>query len=247
MAVLETDLKAYQAANMPEDDTSTVGGAINAAGEIEFTPLAADDDLEAVSDNAADTMNLTITGRDAGGSIVSETAALNGTTPVVFSTLGVIERVLKIELASAAAGTVTVRRSPSGATVKAINAGITSVRRLFYDSASEAGATTRYEKVFLQNENATDTLSNAEIELTADPASTIRVGCAPAINDSATATNRKTAPASVTFVDDNVAQAIPGDQLAAGDEIGVWIEMQRGAGAAAVKNTFTLQLAGTTT
>ena len=247
MAVLASDLIARQAANMPEDDTSTTGGAVNLNGLIEFTPLAANDAVEAVSDNAADTMNLTLTGRNAAGAIVSETLALNGTTVVSFATLGTIERVLKIELASAAAGTVTVRRASVGPTIVAIDAGITSVRRLFYDSASEAGATTRYEKVFYGNANSTDTLNSAEIELTADPATTIRVGCAPSVNDTATVTNRKTAPASVTFVDDNVAQSIPGGVLAAGDEIGVWIEMQRGAGAAAVKNTFTVQVAGTTT
>jgi hypothetical protein len=246
MPIAASDLKAYQAASMPEDDASTTGGAIATAGLVEFTDVAADDDLEAVSDNAADTMNLTITARNAAGAIVSETTALAGTTPVVFSSLGVIERFMKSLLASAAAGIVTIRRSPSGATVATLAAGKTSTRRLFYDSASEAGATTRFEKLFLKNEHGTLTLNNAALKLTTDPAATIRIGGAPSKDDSATVTNRKTTPASVTFVDDGVSQSVPGGTLEAAAAIGVWAEMQRGAGAAAIKDTFTVELSGTT-
>jgi hypothetical protein len=247
MSILASELKAYQAANMPEDDTATVGGAIAPTGLVEFTDVAADDDLEALSDNAADTMNLTLTGRSAAGAIVTETKALTGTTPIVFGTLGVIERFLKALLASAAAGTITIRRSVGGATVVAIPAGKTSVRRLFYDSASEAGSTTRYEKLFFKNENATLTLNAAALKLTADPAATVRIGGAPAVDDTATAANRKTAPASVTFVDDGVSQGVPGGVLAAAAGIGVWAEMVRGAAAAAIKNTFSVELSGTST
>jgi hypothetical protein len=246
MPIAASDLKAYQAANMPEADTTTTGGAIATAGLVELTDVAANDDLEALSDNAADTMNLTLTGRNAAGAIVSETKALTGTAAAIFSTLGVIERFLKALLASAAAGTITIRRSVAGATVGTLAPGKTSTRRLFYDSASEAGATTRYEKAFMKNEHATLTLTNAALKLTADPAATIRIGAAPSVDDTATVTNRKTAPASVTFVDDGVSQGVPGGSLAAGAAIGVWAEMVRGAGAAAVKNTFTVELSGTT-
>lgn len=247
MAILSTELKAYQAANMPENDAATVGGAIATAGLVEFTDLAAVDDLEALSDNAGDVMNLTIVGRNAAGAIVSETKALTGTTAAIFSTLGQIERFLKATLASSAAGTVTIRRSVAGATVATLAPGKTSARRLFYDAASEAGATTRYEKLFFKNENGTLTLNSAALKLTADPAATIRIGGAPSKDDSATATNRKTAPASVTFVDDGVSQGVPGGTLEAGSAIGVWAEMARGAGAAPIKNTFSVELSGTST
>jgi len=247
MPIAASDLKAYQAANMPENDSATVGGAIVTTGLVEFTDVAANDDLEALSDNAGDTMNLTLTGRSAAGAIVSETKALTGVTAAIFSTLGVIERFLKALLASNPAGTITIRRSVGGATVATIPPAKTSVRRLFYDAASEAGSTTRYEKLFMKNEHGTLTLTNAALKLTADPAATIRIGAAPSVDDSATATNRKTAPASVTFVDDSVSQGVPGGSLAAGAAIGVWAEMVRGAGAAAIKNTFTVELSGTTT
>lgn len=123
MAILSTDLILYTSANMPDTDTGTNGGAIDPLRRPDFTQLAANDDLEAVSSNAGDTMNLTIEGRDAAGNVVSETKALTGTSAVIFSTISVIERVLKAELASAPAGSVTVRRSVAGATVRVIPAG----------------------------------------------------------------------------------------------------------------------------
>ena len=247
MPIAASDLKAFGAANHAEDDTSIQGGAIATVKRIEFTPIAANDDIEALSDNPADTMNLTITARSIAGAIVSETLALTGTTAVIFSTIGVVERFMKGILASVAAGIITIRRSVAGVTIATLEVGETEVRRLFYDASSESSETTRYEKVFLKNDHGTLTLTNAEIELTADPAATIRIGGAPSVDDSATIADRKTAPASVTFVDDSVAQAVPGNELAAGAAIGVWTEMLRGASAAAIKGTFTVQLAGTTT
>lgn len=247
MPIASSDLLAFGAANHAEDDVATQGGAIALVKRVEFTPMAANDDIEAISDNVADTMNLTITARDTAGSIVSETLPMNGTTAVIFSTIGIVERFMKGVLASAAAGIITIRRSVAGADIATLEAGETEVRRLFYDAASEAGSTTRVEKLFLKNNHGTLTLTNAEIELTADPASTIRIGGAPTVDDSATVSNRKGTPASVTFVDDSVAQAVPGNELAAGEAIGVWAEMIRGASAAAIKDTFTVQLAGTTT
>ena len=246
MPIAASDLKAFGAVNHAEDDTSIQGGAISTVKRIEFTPIAANDDIEALSSSGADTMNLTITARSTAGAIVSETLALTGVTAVIFSTIGVVERFMKGVLASAAAGVITIRRSVAGVTIATLEIGETEVRRLFYDATSEAGSTTRFEKVFLKNDHGTLTLTNAEIELTADPAATIRIGGAPSVDDSATVANRKAAPASVTFVDDSIIQAVPGNQLAAGEAIGVWAEMVRGAAAAAIKDTFTVQLAGTT-
>lgn len=239
------DLKAFASANMPEDDASASGGAIDTATLIEFTPLAANDSLEMVSDNAGDAGNATLTGRQPSGAIASETAALNGTTVVPFSTLGTIERLMKFVLAAAATGSVTLRRAGGGATVAVLAAGITAVRRMFYDSASEASATTRYEKIFLKNTHATETLNNAAVKLTADPSTSIRIGVAGAKDDTGSVANRKTAPGGVTFVDDNVSQSVPTGALAALEAIGVWVELQRGAGAAAIKDSFTVELSGT--
>jgi len=244
MPVLATDIKSYQSANMPEDDVGVSGGAIDPTGIVEFTAMAANDTLEALSDNAGDTMLLTITGRDAGGAVVNEALALNGLTVVPFPT-NTLERLLKAGLASGPTGTVTIRRSGGGATVATIAPGKTSVRRLFYDSASEAGPTTRFEKIFIKNENGVSTLSNAAVKLTADPSASIRIGVAATKDDTGSVANRKATPAGITFVDDGVSQAVPAGALAANESIGVWAELQRAGGAPAIKDTFDVEMSGT--
>lgn len=246
MPIAATDLKLYGSANHAENDTALQGGAIATAVRLEFTDLAVNDSLEAVSSNVADTMNLTLTGRSASGAIVSETKALSGTTVVSFTVLATVERFLKGVLASAAAGTITIRRAATGPTVATMAPGDTTVRRLFYDSASTSTAKTLYEKSFWKNTHATLQLNSAALKLTADPAAVIRIGAAPSVGDAATIANRVTAPATVTFVDDNVSQTVPGGALAAGSGIGVWAEMALAANNAAIKNTFTTELSGTT-
>ena len=248
MSVQASDLVAYQSANMPEDDTAACGGAISTAGIVTFTDIAATDQVEAVSSAAGDTMNLTVTGCDAGGAIVSETQALTGTTAITFSSLGAIERFLKAELASAAAGTVTIRRATDDVTIAQLAAGVTSCRRLFYDAASEPTQTVRYEKFFFRNNHSTDTLTNAQVTLTADPSASVRLATEDAKDDTNGVANRKAAPTSnQAWVDDSVAQSIPTGQFAGGEAIGVWVEFTRAADAPAVKTTFTARLAGTTT
>ncbi len=246
MSIIAAELLALQSANHAEDDVSTQGGAISATGKVEFTQLAANDDIEAVSSNAGDTMNLTITARSVAGAIVSELKALNGTTAVIFSTIGVVERFLKALLASAAAGTITIRRSVGGATIATLEPGLLRTRIFFYDSASGASQKILFEKFFFKNTNGTLTLTSATLKLTADPAAVIRIGGAPSVDDSATISNRLAVPASVTFVDDNVSQNLPSSALAAGSAIGVWVEMTLAANNAPIRNTFSSQLAGTT-
>ena len=255
MPVDQTDLIAFVSANMPENDTDPSGGAIDTTGIVEFTDITQGqtDTIEALSDNAGDTMNLTVWGRTAGGEIVSETKALNGTTFISFSTLGTIERFMKASLASAATGTVTIRRTTGAAQITKIGNGIatglTHVRRLFYNAASESGQTVRYEKFFFKNTDGTSSLLGANVTLTADPASSVRIASEDAVNDTNSATNRETAPTgNQAWVDDSTAQNLPGDgNLDAGEAIGVWVEMTRAADAAAVKSTFTVQISGTTT
>jgi len=245
MSIIAAELKKFAALNRPEDDATLTGGGVDIGCILEVTQLAANDTLEAVSDNVADIMNLTIDGRLAAGDPNSEVNAMNGTTVVSFTST--LERVLKMTLASAPAGNVTIRRSASGPTVAVIPAGKTSASILFIGSASEAGAVTRCEKEFWKNENATLTLTAAKVSLTADPSAVVRIAVETAKNDSTTIANRKATPAGVSFVDDGVEVNVPGNQLEAGSVIGAWIEQALNAGHAALKSTFTTQIAGTTT
>ena len=88
MSVLISDLRVYGAADMPEADGATVGGAIDFTKRIEFGVPVGDPPFTAgtydvVSSSASDTATKVIyAGRDATGTIQSETLTLNGTTKV---------------------------------------------------------------------------------------------------------------------------------------------------------------------
>jgi hypothetical protein len=245
MAILTTDLVFFGSASRVSDDTSTTGGAIDLTDRPEFTQFSAAARPEVVSDGA-DTRNVTIEGRNAAGAIITETNALNGTTPVLFA--ATYERILTVTIASSS-GTriVLVKEGASGTTRVTIGLNETSRTAMFRRSASAAGIVIRYVKVFGRNGHATLTLNSAAVKLTADPDARIRIGLPAAINDTATIANRVTAPASVSFVDDNVSQGVPGGVLAAGDKIGVWVEQNLPANDPARKSTATLELSGTST
>jgi hypothetical protein len=87
-SIVASDLVAYHAATQSDVDGSTVGGAIDALRRPDFTQIAANDTIQALSSSAGDTtQTVTVRGRNAAGSIVTETKTLTGTTAITFSTL----------------------------------------------------------------------------------------------------------------------------------------------------------------
>lgn len=248
MSIVSSELKLYGAANMVEADTGTVGGAIDVAVMVEQTEMAANDRVSVQSDGA-DTRTITVTGRLATGVIDSEAIVLNGVTWV--DGAKTFERVLKI-VAGASSGTrtVSVARYNSGTHTPAITTvpiNVTSVRRMFYDAASEVGATVRYEKLFYKNTNGTTTLNAAKVQLSSDPSTFLAIALEDAVDDNGTSANRKTLPTGIgTFQTVGVDISVPGGVLAAGSVIGVWLRLSLAGGASAFKNSFALQLSGTT-
>ncbi|MBA2722097.1 MAG: hypothetical protein H0U56_04205 [Methylibium sp.] len=247
MPVADADIVAYAALNKPTDDTSTNGGGIDIDERVVFTDLAANDDVEVLSSNAGDTMNITVTARNAAGETVSQTVALTGTTAVILSTMGVVERIQRALLASDAAGTVTVRRSVAGATIATIPPGERGFRRLFINAVSDAGGGKNYyEKIFLKNTHATLSALNATVTQSADPSGKVTHLLAASKGDSATSTNRLTAPAVGDTLDpdtfDDNSKAVPGTNLAAGEAIGVWFRLALNAAEAPIKSTYTTAL-----
>ena len=253
MSVSASDIVVYGSANMPEDDSSTSGGAIDTATKVIFTDISATDSVECVSDNAGDTtQTITITGRDSGGNIVSETETLNGTSEV--STTQTYERILKITLNSSTTGTITIRKASDNVTIATMESGITAIRRVFYDATAEAsGGSSKsfYEKVFVKNTNGSTDLLAAKIQGTSDPSGNLAFDLEDAADDNNSVSNRVTSPAggdmlgSPTFNDSQ--KTIPGSNLASGEAIGVWLKLTLAAGTSAAKTTYTLQVTGTTT
>lgn len=258
MPIAASDLILYCSANMPEDDTSTSGGAIDLDTRPVFTQLAADDDLEAVSSDSGDTtQTITVVCRKTDGSIQTSTATtLTGLSAVQIAGLdAAVERVLKVTLSGDCAGTITLRRRPGGATVCTIPPGERGIHIVFYDSTSDPDyVTRRYEKLFWKNTHATLALTNATVQLSADPSSVIQTGVALAKDGTTSITDRletnaesDSRPAGITFVDDAVDQNVPTGSLGAGEAIGIWVRLDLAAGNAPVRSTFTLRIAGATT
>ena len=244
MPIATSDLILYASADTPEDDAAQAGGAIDLLRRLDFTQIAANDDIEALSDNAGDTQSSTLDARNLAGAIVSETKTMTGVTAIIYSVIGIVERVLKFELASVAIGTITVRRSVAGLTVRDVPVGERGFEIFFYDSASESGATIRYQKAFYLNNHGSLTLNNAAVILTADPEAIMDFALGTAKDDSETTTNRTTAPAAVSAFDD-ASKSVPSTTLEAASAIAVWIRMQLIADDTPKRNTFTSELSGT--
>lgn len=243
MPIVAADLIARSAASVPENDTSTAGGALSTTSRPDVTQLTANSVIAVVSDGV-DTRTVTITGRNAAGAVATEALVLAGATEVVGTST--FERLLKIDLSAAdAARTVTVRQGAGGATRATLTPNETKRHIFFQRSASEAAAASRYEKLFWENAHATLTLNDADVTLTADPSAKIKIALATAKGDAGSVANRKTSP-GLTFSDDNVVLTVPTGLLAAGEEIGVWVEQALLANDAAYRSTFTTRLRGTT-
>ncbi len=249
MPVQSSDIVAYGSAVMPEDDTTTnIGGAIDTATRVVFTDLQATGTVGVYSSNTADNQTVTITGRDSTGVIVSESLTLSGTTKVTGTQQ--FERILKIVLSAAAAGTVTVEDNQATPNkIVDIEPGVTTIRRCFYGASADAsGGSVRkfYEKIFVKNTHATLAVLNAQVSEASDPPGKFAFALESVLNGSdtnGTGNNRQVAPAGYTF--DSTAKSVAGGNLGPGDAQGVWIELTLNPGDAAQKVTYTINTSGT--
>lgn len=94
MSCVESDVRFYCSANMPDADGSTTGGALDTSKEIVFADMVAAGTVNYVSESASDTAaTIAVSGRDSTGAIQTETKTLTGTTVVSGSQS--FERLLK--------------------------------------------------------------------------------------------------------------------------------------------------------
>jgi hypothetical protein len=261
MSIVASELIAYGATSRPVDDTSTTGGTLDTAYRPVFTQLAANSTVRLVSSSASDVtpLRIRVIGRDATGTVVTEDKVLTGTTAV--TTTATFERIQSIEIRNAtvpatAVGTITVTNSGNTVTYGTVPIGEKGFYCMFQNASSTASQTIRYEKFFWYNANTTTTLNSAAVKITSggDPSAVIRIGLSTALSDVTngqdSAANRLTTPTAggtITFVDDNVSQNVPGGTLPSLKGIGVWVELTLAANNSPLKSTFTTQLSGTTT
>jgi hypothetical protein len=244
LLIAASDLIYYASGNRPTNDTDVSGGAISLTSRFLDSQFSAAAVVALISDNAADTMNVTVVGRNAAGEVISEVKALNGTTEVL--TTATFERIHSITLASAAAGTVLVKQGTGGTTRHSFAAGQLVAVIMFQRAAADPSTTkTRYEKGYVKNQHATESLTSSTMELTTDASSNYEFAISGAIDDTESVANRLAAPSGETFVDDGVDQAVPGGgDLAAGEAIGFWLKQTLAAAESAAKETATVTLSG---
>ena len=235
--------------NYPENDTGLAGGAIDVNTLVTSWTDPNGTKLQAVSTSAGDTaqIDMVVRRRTTTGAIGNmDTKDLNGVTPVILTPDAVpyTERFLSVAIATPSFGVLTISNPDSPFTTYLSWDGQlwTKVRRLFIDAFASTAIVTRYDKTFWHHLNDVGTSAVSPIfRLTADPSAKIKQGVHTSLNDSATIANRLTAPAGVTFVDDNVDQAGPAD-ITPGDKQGVWWEMTAAANNPALNSTFTSQV-----
>src|ERR1043166_6881482 len=247
MSIVSSDLVAFASANMPSDDASTVGGAIDLLRRIDFTQMASNDTVRVVSSSSGDTtQTVTITGRKADGSLASEVLNLNGTTVVTSS--NTYERLLKAEMSATAAGTVTVARTTGPTTIRTIPIGERGFMAIFRQLASDPSSTvTRYGKFFWKNTNGTLALTSSQVLENADPSAVITHALDTALDASTSASNRTVAPSGPTGFASTAANVPNSQNLSSGSAIGVWLKLDLAAGNAALRTSYTSELDGQTT
>ena len=249
MPVAPSDLIPYAAVGRPWDEVSQAGGAMDPTTRVTFDPLAASDELEVVSDdNDDDDQEVTVYARAVNGQIVSQTVTLDGTTPVAFNTLGVVERVLSIELDSAADGNVTVRRDGDAGDVAVIPPGERGVTRMFVGAISSPDAgKVYYEKFFWYNSHASLAALGAIIsEQSGGAAALIDFALEAAKDGSQSIADRLTEPSgSLTF--DSDPKAVVGGDLEEETAQGVWVRLTLAQGNAPVKDVWNTRIAFSST
>lgn len=254
MSIAGTDLVFYGAASIAEDDVSTHGGAIDTTVRYIFdssslaNTLA--DTIEMLSSSGADTtQNVVVTGRSAGGSIITETFNLNGTNVINGATT--FQKIMKIVVSGAHTGTITVRKASDNTTIVAIESGVLTIRSPFYNVSSDAsGGSSRdfYEKIFIKNTHGSLNLLSAVVSEQADPSAVITFDLEDAVNDTNSIASRlNTAPAGMLGTFTGASKNVPGTDLASGSAIGVWLKLTLPAGNAAILDTYTLRIAGSST
>ena len=245
MAVSGADLVIYMTNNKPTSDSSIAGGNINSYIRATFDDPSSTVAVNFSSTSALDVQDVSVTGRNAGGSITSETIGLSGTTTV--ATSNTYERILTCVLSSGAAGVVTA--SGDGVNkLTDIPATESGFCRPFYDAtASSSTSKTLYDKVFVKNNNSTSTLNNATlIEVSSGLYSSIEFGLEKDKKSAQTISNRTSVPTGIDGGFGAGPSGMGDDELTAGDYQGVWLKLSLSAGEAATNSFYQVQVSGTT-
>jgi hypothetical protein len=248
-SVVAADLVAYHAATQSDVDGSTVGGAIDTLRRPDFTQIAANDTIQALSSAAGDTaITVTMTGRSAAGSIVTETKTLTGTTAITFNTLGTVERVLQAELSAAAAGTITIQRTTGAVLIRTIPIGERGFSAIFRKGSSSSTSGTRQllREVLLEVTRTRRTHCSARRVRVGGPVRDVITTWPRRFRERLRHDDEPPNGARRRHVRRDCGQRA-GNRSGATAAIGVWLNMTLATNNAAIRSTYTSQISGSTT
>jgi hypothetical protein len=260
MSVTANDIVIYGAVSRAENDSDAHGGDILTSSRYIFgdaalanSPAASGGDgtLRYLSTNDADNgVDVTVYGRNLGGSLVNETRTL-ANSGVVQTGTQVFERIMKV-VVDAHDYDVEVKDSASNELVT-IESGVLEVRRPFYNASSDPNAEkTYYEKVFVKNNHSVlNLLGTTFIDGGGDSNNYVTFAIASEINSTETLTNRLTPPTgtgvggfskTTKTLDDETGS----EDLDAGDAAAVFLKMTLPQNAVAGRDVWVLQVSGST-
>ena len=249
MAVTSSNLVLYASANMPLNDSTTSGGAIDSGVRVTFTDPSSAAQLIIFSSSASDTsQTLALKGRNAAGSIITESMSLDGTTNVTSS--NAFERVLTADLSAVGVGNITV--SGNGVNqIAEIPIGESGFLRPFYDATSSISSSKElYEKVFVKNNNTSSTLDGATLipVVSTGLASQITYGIENGKASPQSVSNRTTAPTGVDSFGSGASGVYPNGTgiLTAHDYQGFWLKLSLEANESSINSFYEIQVSGTT-
>jgi hypothetical protein len=251
MSLTASDLAIYGSANMPENDTTTAGGAIDITTKVIFDSVTLANTLNtavsASSTLASDTMAIAISGRNSFGSVVGDSITLNGLTAVNGSVT--FERLTKIAVPLTHQGTITLMRQTDGVVIGTMESGVCMLRRPFINATAQAAGGSSvyyYEKIFMKNKSSTNALLNALFVETADPSNVVTFGMESGVNGTTTVANRLASPASCSAFN-SLAKTIQEGDFNPGSGQGIWLKLTLAAGTEPTKTTYTISASGATT
>lgn len=208
-----------RAANTPQNDTGSVGGAVVTLDQVLGDILDANEKIKFVSDSASDVQDITIFGRYHNGEKAISRDTMTGTTAV--TTTEYFRQILEIELSSVAIGSISIMTASDDEVIATLVPGELKASAVFkYAVPKQAASVVRYEKIFVKLTSAA-----SETGITAvltDPSSNIEIGAEAAKNDSNSIANRLAAPAGITFSAAGESVSLP--DLDQNDAAGVWLK-----------------------
>ena len=243
MPVSQADMFLVAAANTPTDDMSTMGGGLSTNTKIITDPgvLPSGNELITASSDATETaLTVEIEGFGEGGSRLTQSVVLNGATPSE-AYAAMLDTVIRVEIVTGTAvGNITIKIDTLTVVImddtatSPLSTRVNKAVVLFFNA--DTSPDTLYDKAFIINDSATETLDNANVRVnpwTAEDSEALKWDLEDPINGTATTLDRTMAPTAAQTVNDTFVDAgtttkvaLPGTaDLTPGDRIGVWFQL----------------------